>query len=372
MSCSNCSNGSCADCNNNNNACCNPCQACPTNSADCETLPSTLENFIRQFFGTVTKTEVNGVVTWTLPCDLDVGLTNNPRGDSEGLACYFLRLFEDGLVGLTGPKGDTGTAGTAGRNAYAISTTSFSVPSMANPLVQFNIIPNPVIMVGQTIFVPGCGYLLITDVFQNETVFAALIELISAPLTTIPAGSLVLPTGPRGLTITGPTGATGLTGAQGPQGVQGPTGATGATGATGPAGATATNSNALVTGGATDYTMTAAYAKVDFGATDLEATLATPGSYLFITTIHGKNDGSGASRQWDFKLFNATTAADVADSEVSYRIEDTILTQTFVHVVKVTTTVANELIQLYGQSSSAAATQSVLFNQSRMLWVRLA
>ncbi len=372
MSCSNCNNGSCQDCNNNNNSCCNPCQACPTNSADCETLPSALENFIINFFGSVTKTEVNGVVTWQLPCNLDVGLTNNPRGDTEGLACYFLRLFQDGLLGLTGPKGDTGIQGADGHNAYAISTTSFVNPTPASPLVQFNIIPTPIISVGLTIFIEGCGWLLVTDVFQDETIFASLVEAVSSPLVTIPAGSLILPTGPRGLTITGPAGATGATGATGAQGVQGPTGATGATGATGPAGATATNSNALVTGGATNYTMTAAYAKVDFGVSDLEATLATPGTYLFITNIHGVNNGSGASRQWDFKLFNSTLAADVANSESTYRIEDTVLTQTFFLLTKVTTTTPNEVIQLYGQSSSAAATQEVLFDQSRMLWVRLA
>ncbi len=372
MSCSNCNNGSCQDCNNGNSDNCNPCQACPTNSADCETLPSALENFVQHFFGSVTKTEVNGEVAWTLPCDLDVGLENNPRGDDEGLACYFLRLFRDGLVGLTGPKGDTGSAGLDGHNAYTISTTSFNAPSTAAPQVQFNVIPSAVIHEGQTIFIPGCGWLTVTDVFQNETVFASLVEAVSSPLAVVPPGSLVLPTGPRGVSIKGDKGDTGNTGLTGPQGATGATGPTGATGATGPAGVAATSSNALLTGGATDYTMTAAYAKVDFGVTDLEAVIATPGTYLFVVSVLAINDTTGANRPWDFKLFNATTAADVPNSETTMRVIESPLSQTFMLSTLVTTTVPNETIQLYAKSNSAAATQTIFFSQSRMIWIRLA
>src|ERR1017187_5408533 len=72
--------------------CNNPCGHGPHNSARCESLPSQIENFTDQFFGTVVKTEINGVVTLSLRCQLDVGLPGNPRGVDEGLACYFLRL----------------------------------------------------------------------------------------------------------------------------------------------------------------------------------------------------------------------------------------------------------------------------------------
>src|SRR5258706_4602955 len=104
-------------CSDTNNGCCgSPCAITAANTAACETLPSQIENFTLQFFGTVFKTEVDGIVTWSLPCSLDVGLPNNPRGVDEGLACYFLRLFNDGIVGLTGPQGAAGTAGTNGTN----------------------------------------------------------------------------------------------------------------------------------------------------------------------------------------------------------------------------------------------------------------
>lgn len=307
-----------------------------------------------------------------MPCSLDVGLVNNPRGSTEGLACYFLRLFEDGLVGLTGPKGNTGTAGAAGKNAYTVSTSAFLTPNPASPNVQFTVIPSSVLSAGQTIFIARAGWFLITDIFQNQTVFATLLELIPSPDTLIPPGTVILPSGYKGEkgdpgdSITGPPGANGSTGATGATGSPGPTGPVG------PAGSTATNSNAVVTGGTTDYSLTAAYAKVDFGTNDMEVIVATPGTYLFVVSILAINDTTGANRPWDLKLFNANTATDIPNSETTIRVTESPLSQTFVLSTLVTTTVANHTIQLYARSNSAAATQTIFFSQSRMIWVRLA
>lgn len=65
-----------------------------------ESLESALANFITQFFGSLTKSVVNGAVVWTLPCDLDSGIEGNPRAEGEGLACYFLRLLEEGAASV--------------------------------------------------------------------------------------------------------------------------------------------------------------------------------------------------------------------------------------------------------------------------------
>lgn len=363
---------SCDSCGDRTNACqCDPCEACPANSAAVETLPSQIENFSKQFFGEVTKTEVDGVVTWNLPCSLDIGLPGNPRGDTEGLACYFLRLFNDGITGLAGPQGDTGEQGAAGHNAYTITTSAFAAPTTMNPVAQFTIIPSPVIAVGQTIFIPGVGWLTVSQIFQDTTVFASLVELITVPDAIISPGTVVLPTGPRGLSIKGDTGATGLTGAQGNVGPTGPTGPTGAVGGVGATGATATNSNAEIVGGASDYTVTNSYGKVDFGAADLEATLATAGTYLFLLQLNVFN-GSGSPREWDFKLFNSTQGLDVTNSETFFRVEDSGLVQTICFFSIVTTAADNDVIQLYGKSSSASATQTVDFLGSKLVYVRLA
>lgn len=375
---------SCSSCGNTTSDCscgqaidattgCTPCNVCPTSTADCETLPSALQNFITAFFGSVTKTEVNGQIVWTLPCSLDVGMPNNPRGVNEGLACYFLRLFNEGIIGLTGPKGDTGDQGADGRNAYTVTTTAFVPPTEASPNAQFNVIPNPVLSIGLEIFLNGCGWLEITNIFQNQTVFATLVKAISPQSAVIPAGTIVLPTGPRGASIKGDTGAQGLKGDQGIQGIKGDKGDTGATGATGPAGAAATSSNSVVSvSGGTDYTVTASYAKIDFGASDLEITLPSAGEYLVLVSLQMLNN-SGAHRQWDFKLFNFTTGLDVVESETRHALLDvagtTIENRSF--WCRVVTTTDNNLIQIYMKSSSATPTQTIYQSDSRIAYIKL-
>src|SRR6185436_11523721 len=137
--------GSCGDNPNLRHNCEDPCHRSTTNTAACESLPSQISNFTTQFFGVVTKTEVDGAVVWSLPCSLDVGLPANPRGSGEGLACYFLRLFADGIIGLTGPKGDSGTPGTDGRNAYTVTLHSFTQPTSGNPNIQVSTAFNPAV-----------------------------------------------------------------------------------------------------------------------------------------------------------------------------------------------------------------------------------
>lgn len=59
-----------------------------------EPLSSALNNFITSFYGSLSKTCVNGQVVWTLPCNLDAGDPLFPRNSGEGLSCYFLRFME--------------------------------------------------------------------------------------------------------------------------------------------------------------------------------------------------------------------------------------------------------------------------------------
>lgn len=83
-----------------------------------EPTASALANFIKEFFGAVTKTCVNNQVVWLLPCDLETGMPGFPRIQGEGLACYILRLAQtggfDGTPGAIGPPGPSGTDGTNG------------------------------------------------------------------------------------------------------------------------------------------------------------------------------------------------------------------------------------------------------------------
>lgn len=368
MSCNRCTDGNCSGCCESKSPCC----PCPEEDVNCESLPSALSNFIEAFFGTVQRTVIQGKIFWSLPCGLNTGLPGNPRGSQEGLACYFLRLFGEGIVGLQGPSGDTGQAGANGFNAYTVSTSGFLQPTEANPNVQFTIIPSQTVSEGQTIFIPGSGWFTVTEVFQSETVFATLIDPVENPSVSVSPGTLVLPTGPRGVSITGATGATGAPGQTGAQGQMGAAGPTGPTGATGPAGAAATSANTEVVGGTTDYQMTASYARVDFGTNDLEVTLPVAGTYLVIGNITGSDNSGGTVRDWSFKLFNSTTAADVVNSEIIVTVQEAGSGVSQVTMFSIITTgTANNLIQVYAASSSAAAPQLILYTYSKLIFIKL-
>lgn len=208
---------------------CNPCPTCTPADAACECLPSALENFTKEFFGVVTKSVVDGAVVWALPCDLAVGLENNPRLDGEGLACYFLRLFGEGITGLTGPTGPQGPAGTPGANAYVILTSDFLQPDATCPATTFQVSDAAPFSAGAKIWVAGSGYYEVLGV-SGSTLFVQLISGSVALNTPIFAGARIY--------ITGPAGSNGSQGAQGPAGPQGDPGPTGPQGSAGPSATT--------------------------------------------------------------------------------------------------------------------------------------
>lgn len=86
----------------------------PSCDPENEPLESALSNFILSFYGTVTKTCVDNVVVWSLPCDLEAGNPNFPRLPGEGLACYFLRYIQTVTTGPQGPQGVPGNPLAAG------------------------------------------------------------------------------------------------------------------------------------------------------------------------------------------------------------------------------------------------------------------
>ena len=198
-----------------------PCSTCNEPSAENEALPSALENFISAFFGTVEKSVVNGEVVWTLPCQLNVGLENNPRQEGEGLACYFLRLFEAGIIGLTGPEGLKGDKGDDGKSGY--SSTSEAVLNATDecPNIAVPVVDDEPYASGLYVFIPFAGYFLVNEV-QDNVVYLSLVQLSTNAVATIPAGSVVVPSGPSGSQgAKGDQGDPGLTGAKGDTGAQG-------------------------------------------------------------------------------------------------------------------------------------------------------
>jgi len=185
---------------------CGPCGNQPVVvDASKEPLTSVIDNFVLQFFGTVTKEVVNGEIVWVLPCDLDTGVPENPRLPDEGLACYFKRLFLAGVVGMQGPAGAAGTNGAAGINAFTTVKTLFASPTLSNPDVTFAVQDASGIAVGSIYFVATLGWL---QVFATATqsVSATLLQTVDSPAVSVLVGALVTPSGPRG-----PSGLNGYT-----------------------------------------------------------------------------------------------------------------------------------------------------------------
>ncbi len=219
--------------------CENPCsQTQPLNTAACELLSSQIENFNLNFFGEVFKTEVNGHVNWSLPCRLDVGLPNNSRGATEPLACYFLRLLQNGVVGAPGEQGVPGYSGVNGRTPYVQIYSGFLQPVEGSTVTVQIFGYNPTMLPGMDVFIPGSGWYQILDAAESlgrartdpavGWVTLTLQVAVVSPIGFIQAGTYLLPTGK-----VGDAGAQGATGIPGPQGGPGPVGATGAAGAQG-------------------------------------------------------------------------------------------------------------------------------------------
>jgi hypothetical protein len=75
---------------------------------------------------------------------------------------------------------------------------------------------------------------------------------------------------------------------------------------------------------------------------------------------------------WDFKLFNSTQGLDVANSENYQQATNSAIIQTMSFFSIVTTSAANDVIQFYARSSSAAVTQTLNKTGSKLIYVRLA
>lgn len=318
----------------------NPCRVTQTNTAACESLPSQISNFTLQFFGEIFKTEINGVVSWSLPCSLDTGLPNNPRAASEGLACYFLRLFADGIVGLTGPKGNPGDNGVNGNNAYTVTIQSFTQPTLAAPHIQVLTSFNPVVLADLYVFVQGSGWYSVDDYDTSGMAFLTLARPLANVSGTVPAGRLVLPAGFPGESITGP---------QGPQGPKGEIGAPGES-------FSATND--FYGGGSvgTNYALQVVYSAVDFTNSAPNRVLPVAGTYLLTAVV----DYVGAAGVLpndivSLKLRNTSIGGDVGGSEhIASNIVPSQHGSLTLNAIYVTSG-ANQTVAVFGKCTTANA-----------------
>lgn len=342
----------CERCGRNSRSC--GCKS-TCNTAACETLPSQIENFTKQFFGSVVKTEVNGVVTWTLPCDLDIGLENNPRLDGEGLACYFLRLFENGIIGLTGPDGEEGAAGADGFSAFTVTLASFTQPTSGNPNVTVRTAFNPAIVPGMTVFISGSGWYSVSAIADDGTLFLSLVQGLSGASGTITAGKLVVPTGPQGVSVQGTQGIQGIQGQQGNPGES------------------FTQSNDMFfTDVGVDYPLPVTFTAVDFNNAVPQVLLPAEGTYLITAEVAlVGNAGVLTIDQTDLLLRDTTITADLSGSQKTLNgMQDTDRRHVSISVIYDSDS-ANHTVALYGKCTTAGAV-SVVALQTTITFVRLA
>lgn len=161
------------------------CEPCQTQCDPAhEPLPSTVDNFVTQFFGSVTKTCVNNQVVWSLPCNLDTGVPGYPRQPNEGLACYFKRLINDVFILFS----SIGTM--AFQNADAVNITGGTITGMPNPTNPLDVTPkdyvDTLIEKNAPVF-NVLNYGALGDGTADDT--AAVSAAISAAMTTVTDGA---------------------------------------------------------------------------------------------------------------------------------------------------------------------------------------
>lgn len=351
--------------------CDNPCHIAQHNTVACESLPSRIENFTKNFFGDVIRTEVNGQVVWSLPCGLDVGLPANPRGADEGLACYFLRMFNDGIVGLQGDPGAPGAVGAAGHNAYTVTLAAFVTPAVGQT-VQVQTLYNPGILNQSYLLVDTSGWYQVVGTTISGLLTLKL--LIAAPGSGVtPAGKLAVPSGQPGQSITGAKGDKGDTGPIGPVG---PQGLQGNTGATGPAGNNFLTNNGYLTGfGGSDFnipTNAGTFSLINFGGGgSMQFTATNVGTYFIAASFDAVNV-SGGSAGAQFQLHNSTAGVDLAGgaNAIGAFVANQEYPVTLFAIYQ--NTVLNQVIQLRASCfNSAASTVSVVANRSAMMFFQI-
>lgn len=361
MSCSICGCGTPPGCSCSTNPSAvsgNPCCAEECNTVQCESLASQIANFTAQFFGTVVKTEVDGQIVWTLPCELETGLPNNPRSEDEGLACYFKRLFMEGIIGLTGPVGPAGTAGTNGFNAYTVTLASFLQPSSGAPNVAVTVLPNPAIVEGLYVFIATSGWYLVNFVDPSGVLHLSLAQATSGAVagSTVTAGKIVLPAGFPGISVTGPQGPAGPTGPQGSPGT-----------------AHTTTNGGFFDSTGTNYTLTNTSLAVDFSTQIAQVLLPDAGTYLI--TASADLLGLAGAITSDFAELKLRNITDSADLDGSLKHTSNISPGRRLSIallpVPYTATGPNKTIRLFGRFQTGGVCQVVAARTS-ITFVRIA
>ena len=246
-----------------------------------------------------------------------------------------------GLAGQDGANGSNGTNGSDGVNSFTSLTNQFTQPAIAGT-ETIDVGNSDWMSVGQVIYISTGGYYEVINVnssveIEVENLGYAGNETAGQPVE-IPA------------TIS-------------------PGGLIGATGATGPAGGTSVSSDEQA-GVGTDYGLLAAYDQVVFGTTQAEVVLLGAGRYL-IQAIVGVVTSGTPFEHYNFKLRDATGAADITGSEQTQILEND--TQVQVVLSAIFTAAGGETIQIWGQNTDSGGppSGSVKSTETKLWYLKL-
>jgi len=291
-----------------------------------------------------------------------VGLPSNARGPTEPLACYFLRLFSDGVFGTPGTPGKSGADGAPGRNAYTRLVHSFPQPTLNNPQIQIRTEFNPAIQPGLHIFIETSGWYRVEGVSFEGTLFVTFLTSVLNPPATIENGSLVLPAGAQGLSAPGAQGLTGQKGLKGDPGKTGDQGPAGLPGLPAPVSGTTNNNGQYHDDSGTDYknpNTGPAWTEVDFTSSKPKVTLTVAGKYLVSVTA----DAKAGTGDFSLRLYNVTQAAAVTGA-LAFTASTAPRSLSMTAIV--TTIGVNEVVRLeaYGKNGTVyALTTTITFVQ---------
>jgi hypothetical protein len=243
----------------------------------------------------------------------------------------------DGIIGLTGPQGQTGASGAEGNNAYTVTLTAFTQPSVGNPNIQVLTPYNPAIVEALYVFIQTSGWYQVTQTTTEGMLLLTLHTALPGAPATINAGKLVIPSGVPGASITGPQGAPGI---------QGPPGSN--------ATSFSVNEGVYFAPVGTDYNLQVSYAAVDFVNSSPQVLLTTQGRYRVsvVADVIGLT-GVLVTDDAFLKLRNTSTSTDVSGSEHAINnLVDGARAQITI-IARVETTGANQTIALFGKADTA-------------------
>jgi hypothetical protein len=109
-----------------------------------------------------------------------------------------------------------------------------------------------------------------------------------------------------------------------------------------------------VTGSGSDYTLTNATARVDFGTGDVQVDIPTGGTFLIIATVSFVGDAAGAGDELRAKLRNSTDAVDIGPEQRTTMPANNGFTEIILQQLHLNNLGTIQTVQIFAHNQTAA------------------